>query len=403
MNSEKKCTINTDEDNNNPLLNISVKSNCELPKIIFNIHINNILTQAKDKINDNKEWDAAKKLSNDFELIHIPNKKKNNDSIARYIPLSRSYFKMWEILKKFKLVDDFNYKITISTIAEGPGGFIESIINYRKKLDFIDDFNAITLNSNKNEVPGWNKARCYLKNNQNINIHFGEDRTGNIYLVKNIIDFATKNGKHKSELVTADGGFDFSIDFNKQEQLAYRLIFSEIVTALCVQKKGGHFVLKIFDINTKMTVDLLYILYIFYESFCIYKPVTSRPANSEKYVICKYFKGIKSNDLGSLLRIVNNWYLYENTSNNIYIHEIFNNQYPLKFINYIKSSNEKNSNKQLQSIIKTLKIIKQNKDFELQSCNMLKIQIIKAIKWCNRYDIEINTDSRYLKEFTFLG
>lgn len=222
MNSEKKCTINTDEDNN-PLLNISVKSNCELPKIIFNIHINNILTQAKDKINDNKEWDAAKKLSNDFELIHIPNKKKHNDSIARYIPLSRSYFKMWEILKKFKLVDDFNYKITISTIAEGPGGFIESIINYRKKLNFIDDFNAITLNSNKNEVPGWNKARCYLKNNQNINIHFGEDRTGNIYLVKNIIDFATKNGKHKSELVTADGGFDFSIDFNKQEQLAYRL------------------------------------------------------------------------------------------------------------------------------------------------------------------------------------
>ena len=59
-----------------PLLNICVKSNKELPKIIFNIHINNILTQAKDKIDDNKDWDYAKKLSNDYELIHIPNKKK---------------------------------------------------------------------------------------------------------------------------------------------------------------------------------------------------------------------------------------------------------------------------------------------------------------------------------------
>ena len=378
-----------------PLLNICVKSNKELPKIIFNIHINNILTQAKDKIDDNKDWDYAKKLSNDYELIHIPNKKKNNDSIAKYLPLSRSYFKMWEILKKFRLVDDFNYKITISTIAEGPGGFIESIINYRKKLNYIDDFNAITLNSNKNEVPGWNKARNYLKENPNIKVHFGEDRTGNIYQVKNILDFAIKNGKHKSELVTADGGFDFSIDFNKQEQLAYRLIFAEIVTALCVQKKGGHFVLKIFDINTKMTVDLLYILYIFYESFSIYKPVTSRPANSEKYVICKKFKGIHSNDLGSLLRIVHKWNLYDDHSNNLYIHEIFNNVYPNNFINYIKISNEKNSNKQLQSIIKTLKIIKKNNEFELQSLHMLKIQIIKAIKWCNKYNIEINTDSKY--------
>ena len=399
MDIEKKKTINTNNiDLSENLLNICIKSKNEVPKSIFNIHINNILIKAKDKISDNKEWDYAKKLSNNYELIHIPSKKKNNDSIAKYIPLSRSYFKMWEILKKFKLVDDFNYKIKISSIAEGPGGFIESIHNYRKTLDYIDDFNAITLNSNKNEIPGWNKAKNYLKENTNIKIHYGEDRTGNIYSVQNIMDFATKAGKHNSELVTADGGFDFSVDFNKQEQLAYRLIFSEIVTALCVQKKKGHFVLKIFDIYTKMTVDLLYILFTFYESFTIYKPVTSRPANSEKYVICKNFKGINSKDLGSLLRIVHNWQLYDN-GNNLYIHELFNNRMPINYINYIKSSNEQNSNKQLESIIKTLKIIQKNNELDFNSISMLRIQIIKALKWCKRYDIEINIDSKYLSNF----
>ena len=44
-----------------------------------------------------------------------------------------------------------------------------------------------------------------------------------------------------ADLVTADGGFDFSTNFNKQEQSSLRIIFCEIVTALSVQKKGGAF------------------------------------------------------------------------------------------------------------------------------------------------------------------
>ena len=31
------------------------------------------------------------------------------------------------------------------------------------------------------------------------------------------------------DIITADGGFDFSIDFNKQEEMACRLIFSQVV------------------------------------------------------------------------------------------------------------------------------------------------------------------------------
>lgn len=42
---------------------------------------------------------------------------------------------------------------------------------------------------------------------------------------------------------------------------------------------------KIFDIFSPFTVGLIYILYQTFEKFAIIKPFTSRPANSERYVI----------------------------------------------------------------------------------------------------------------------
>ena len=45
-------------------------------------------------------------------------------------------------------------------------------------------------------------------------------------------------------LITADGGFDFSIDFNKQEEIGFNLIFAQVCYALTMQKHNGHFILK---------------------------------------------------------------------------------------------------------------------------------------------------------------
>ena len=52
-----------------------------------------------------------------------------------------------------------------------------------------------------------------------------------------------------------------------------------------MQKYGGTFVLKIFDIFTEPTIDFLYLLSSLYKNVFIMKPETSRIANSEKYII----------------------------------------------------------------------------------------------------------------------
>ena len=57
-----------------------------------------------------------------------------------------------------------------------------------------------------------------------------------------------------------------------------------------MQKVGGDFIVKIFDIFTKSTCDILYILSSLYKQVYITKPYTSRLANSEKYIVCRGFK-----------------------------------------------------------------------------------------------------------------
>ena len=46
---------------------------------------------------------------------------------------------------------------------------------------------------------------------------------------------------------------------------------------------GGNFVCKIFDMFTPFSVGLFYLLYRCFKRVCLFKPVTSRPANSERY------------------------------------------------------------------------------------------------------------------------
>lgn len=342
-----------------------------------------------DELDDTNDWDESKKISNLYELIYLPNKKFKSDSISRYEPLSRSYFKLWEIINDFNLLN-VESNLKFASIAEGPGGFIESIINYRKKYNVKDTLHAITLKSINKDIPGWNKATNFLKKNKNVFISYGADNTGNIYNVENIKHFR-KNFNGDAYIVTADGGFDFSVDFNKQEQMSYRIIFCEIIMALSIQQKGGHFVCKFFDMYTKITLSFLYLLISFYDEVHITKPLTSRPANSEKYIVCKGFKGIDESYLNKLYIIVKSWEFIE--QNKFNIDQIFGN-IPDLFYEKIKLYNTKYFNIQISNIEKTLEYI--NKKSDKSRDKQVKKQVTAAFSWCKKYRCKINYNSCYL-------
>ena len=73
---------------------------------------------------------------------------------------------------------------------------------------------------------------------------------------------------------------------------------------LRVLKKGGKFVLKIFDLFTDFSVDLVHLLYLHFEKISICKPYSSRPANSERYIVCLNLHESQPKELIDFLEIV---------------------------------------------------------------------------------------------------
>ena len=76
------------------------------------------------------------------------------------------------------------------------------------------------------------------------------------YIMKNL-QYMIDNFSNSMDIITGDGGFDFSADFNKQESTLINIY--QVIYALIMQKKNGHFVLKLFDILK--IVLLIYYIY----------------------------------------------------------------------------------------------------------------------------------------------
>ena len=336
---------------------------------------------------ENKEWDYNKKISNDYELINL----NGFHSITNITPISRSFYKFREMIIDFDLISNDKYDIRYAALAEGPGGFIESFLYYRKK-DFLgkDDYVlGITLSGDSNEIPNWNKAKKIFKMS---NTHFFEegDGTGNLYNIKNILAFRRRFSGNTADLVTSDGGFDYSKNFNKQEEMSLKLIYAEIVTAYGCNVKGGHFILKLFDIFTLPTLKLIKLLSLFYNEIILTKPFTSRPANSEKYIVCKYFKGFDEKVFQNLLYNLEHW-----KDETLILNDIQGIHLEQEFINTISIFNLNMFKIQITNILKTITYMKINID-GVDLDIIRKKQIEYAINWCRKYGIGINYKSKYI-------
>lgn len=328
------------------------------PEIVINtIKHNDICFSLVESIKKNKnkinqiidDWDKYKKYTNCYEFIHtqIPNTKI---SISKYKPLSRSYFKMVEIINTFKLLNKYNNEIKTFHLAEGPGGFIEAIANMRKNKN--DSYVGITLINKNSTIPNWNKCKDVMKKHKNIAIEYGSDDTGDILSPDNL-SYCFQKYKNSMDIITADGGFDFSSDFNNQEKLACNLIFAEICFAILMQKKGGNFIIKFFDIFTLASVDMLYILSCFYTNIAITKPCTSRTANSEKYIVCENFKFDDTSAYYDTFHNIFSWYDLKK----VYIGRLLNSVIPTIYLNKIKEVNYLFGQHQIENINTTIELI----------------------------------------------
>ena len=388
-----------------------------LPKIIYDIDSKNIrltilekdseccnkkyslkryLTKIKRLIGKHiTDWDSIKKYTNSYEFIHtiIPGQKI---SVSKYKPISRAFFKLVEIYNCHNILSEKN-GIKTFHLAEGPGGFIEATAFLRENKK--DIYYGMTLLEKNTNIPNWNKADNIMKKYNNIIIEKGVDNKGDLYNHKNL-QYCQDMYKNSIDIITADGGFDFSLDYDNQEKSAFRLIFTQICYALTMQKYGGHFILKIFDVFEKSSIENLFLLSCFYDKVIVSKPCTSRSANSEKYIICKNFKYKTTEHITQ--KLVNILKLFEGLDFNKYtIFSILNIPIHSYYLTNLKEINSILGHQQIDNILNTIKLIthKDRKGDKIQHLKNHNIQ--KCINWCINNKIPYNKN--YHTNNIFLG
>lgn len=357
------------------------------PIYTINNSLKDYLNRIKKEIDKYPEkWEQYKKITNKYEFINTPcilDKIRLNHCVCNYKPISRSYFKMIEILKSFEF--KFPDQLNSFHLAEGPGGFIEALQRFRNNEK--DKYIGMTLMQDHKDVPRWNKIQSYMKKHSTIGLEYGPKNDGNLYYKHNI-EHMYKYHRNKYFFITADGGFDYSVDFNKQEESSINLIFCEILYALILQSKGGSFVLKVFDIFHRTTLEMLFLLCYFYEQVYIFKPHTSRQANSERYIICKNFS-MKQNYLSILDKLMIGFNdLSKQNLNGIFRFEL--NSY---FLCKIQEINAIFGQQQVENILSTLNYIKESQTNYKDKIDKIKMtNLERCIKWCKEHQQPVHPD-----------
>lgn len=265
-----------------PINNIKYRIN-ELDKI------KKELSESKNKLDEkfNKEF---KKYWKRFDPFF--REKKVVPILGNTNNVTNAWLKCYEILIYFDLIPkNTNDEFLHFDNAAFPGSFVLAThhlvktkykdLNYNWVASSLHDINE----SNKHPL----EDSYGLYKNYKDKWLMSETNNGDVLLRKNQEDFYNKLN-NKVSLYTSDLGFDVSSDYNNQELLQLPANIGQIISGLLTLKKGGCFITKQYMNFEPITISIIYATSQFFEEFYICKPVTSREANSETYLVGKGFK-----------------------------------------------------------------------------------------------------------------
>lgn len=360
-------------------------------------------------------WNLAKSLVEMYELVYPPgnyNKKQgvallSNNSVA----INRAYFKMWELLHRYpetiNKLDTTDTGLTILALAEGPGGFIQALSHYLDKIGSPKaTFYGYTIDTPQSPHLKWDHKVAVDERKKSKHKYYL--KYGDLTLkstIESIMDDLKNVGK--VDLVMCDGAIEgINTIYNYEEVVNYRLFAGEIITAIINQKPGGTLIIKMFDLLTHVTKQLLLLLNNYYNTIHISKPDFSRPASSEKYIICLNFKGLnideqnENESINRLLTLMEKW-TDQNPNESLDIYYPLNELFFMKILDYtIPDNNEFNIKlnevnndhlkRQNEHISKGVHLIHTKKILDKNVIKKIKLeQLEESKKWCATYGLNV--------------
>ena len=161
--------------------NLTLSGSIYKPQISLGFHY--FIHRTKSSMSITNNLDSKNKfwyVVNPFE--HVISDYK--DDLSNYSPkyfndkspkiLSRAFYKLWEMLILFELAE--KDKLVVASLAEGPGAFIQAVINYRKKIKKKinnDKLFGVTIHPEGNYIEMGKQFMSYYKKNHPdlLNVH----------------------------------------------------------------------------------------------------------------------------------------------------------------------------------------------------------------------------------------
>lgn len=294
---------------------------------------------------DVDKYEELQQLKDKFEdprFVKARSETNPVEGIGKGIFLNRAAIKLANIDAIFKLSKyniDFLTKTSslpfiFADVAGGPGGFTE-YLQYRlpNSVGY-----GITL---KSGLP-WNMNKLDMNY---FNITYGRDETGNVFTNSDYFsEWVLSKNREGVDLVVSDGGFETDDRPRQQEILSAGLILHEILIALMILKPNGNFLVKVFDTVTPISADLIYLITLCFDETYMFKPLSSRPANSERYLVAKS----KKPNIDHYIRILKSASIWLNKGKNIIITRLFKDL-PSDFKTWLYRNNMNNYNLQFET------------------------------------------------------
>jgi cap2 methyltransferase len=260
------------------------------------------VNDARDNLNmqknrlDNVSLDLVKSVMKSLDKyysLHKILKRKYNAQIV-----TNAWLKCYELLNEFNLLDierteDYRF---IFLNAELPGSFVCAINHYivsETTISYDWLANSLLSDGTLKKEPTGDRYGIFENNPENWvmgDLHNGD--VTDINVIELIEDQVLTKNARGVDLYTSDIGIDVSDDYKHQEELNTLENLGQIILGFKLLRKGGNMFIKIYTYFTDYNLSLLVILRLVFDFMYIAKPLTSKPTNSEIYVVCKGFRGI---------------------------------------------------------------------------------------------------------------
>jgi len=241
---------------------------------------------------------GTKYTKNNIQKILL---NKYNDGTP---PVSRAYYKLYEILHVFGDILDKDPKLFV-TLGDAPGGFAQALAVLYPGLKIIS-VSLLIISDDGHNIAYHPRIKSDYKT---IEIEPLKEGDGNLLKIVNIKYMIDKYRKTTSicgcDAALEYGSKDAPIRISKETQ-HFKILMSQLVISVGILKLGGMCTIKLYGRFTEPTVQLFYLISQYFKNFYIYKPKSSRITNSEVFVVYTGFIGIKNTELKNLIDSIDN-------------------------------------------------------------------------------------------------